>query len=754
MSPPDSTEESRPGDHSETALNRTNSDANPALSIPSIDPDDGCYTAALKYAAAGWYVGPVRQGSKDPGEVLGKGWPHKTTRDPEEIAAHWFGTDHGVFLHVGRSGAAVIDMDHPEKCPQDALDALEESRAPFQSTRDNADGRGHYVCAMPPGRSLGNSVGSFKGCGFEVRGNNGVIIVAPTRHEKADDGGRYAWEVTGPVPVLPAVIADELPDATEASETATEAQVREFLEKHTESTRPEILDKFGWVLAGHFETGSRHDGLVPVLTGAMKEARAGYYSARVARDLLKSMFIEAATRPPTAGEEQRTDAQARAEFDSILGWAVAQANAADLDAVKARTEEKVPDDYLTGMAVPFAKSGGTDRQADEPDEPTAVPSTDPVRRYEFADNAQDAEYGPSTVSAENGSELGGMAVLDSVPLGVSTAVRVGAPYTDIVSLLDGTLPEPPKPTVLKRRDGNCIFYEHQVNWLFGDPEEGKTFVALAAVAERLILGGSALVIDLDHNTAAATVGRLLMLGAPKDALRDPSRFRYLEPEDQADINKAIEDAADWGPDVVVVDSVGELLPVFRANSNSADEFTVINNAVFKPLMRSGACVIAIDHLAKGLDSRAQGPSGTHAKRRAVGGSSIRVKAIERFTPGRGGKALLFIHKDRHGGLRAESPQPEGKDEAPAGTFTLTADDAYLYEGDLRWHVSSPRASDRNPDDRPEPELVKLIEEMDPPPTSIEDARKRLGVGQNRTAKAYQEWKAKQGDNTDGAAVTS
>ena len=41
-------------------------------------------------------------------------------------------------------------------------------------------------------------------------------------------------------------------------------------------------------------------------------------------------------------------------------------------------------------------------------------------------------------------------------------------------------PEP--PTILRRTDGRALFYAGNVNWLFGASGEGKTWVALIAVA--------------------------------------------------------------------------------------------------------------------------------------------------------------------------------------------------------------------------------------------------------------------------------
>ena len=187
-----------------------------------------------------------------------------------------------------------------------------------------------------------------------------------------------------------------------------------------------------------------------------------------------------------------------------------------------------------------------------------------------------------------------------------------------------------------------------------------------------------LMIDLDHNGAAATVHRLLALGAPADALRDANLFRYCEPDDRYELRKVIEDSTDWRPAVAVVDSIGELLPLFGSNSNSADDFTLVHSSVLKPLARAGAAVLAVDHLAKGADSRSHGPGGTAAKRRAIGGVSIRVKARKAFTPGHGGEALLVVNKDRHGGVRAHCPV--GDREPVAGTFKLLAFNEGLLEG--------------------------------------------------------------------------
>src|SRR5689334_2877535 len=92
-------------------------DATHSLTVPAVTPDDDTLTAALKYAAAGWYCIPVRRGAKHPGSILGKAWHHQSSRDPDQITAWFAGTDCGIALHCGRSGAVVLDIDNPERVP-------------------------------------------------------------------------------------------------------------------------------------------------------------------------------------------------------------------------------------------------------------------------------------------------------------------------------------------------------------------------------------------------------------------------------------------------------------------------------------------------------------------------------------------------------------------------------------------------------------------------------------------------------------
>jgi hypothetical protein len=300
---------------------------------------------------------------------------------------------------------------------------------------------------------------------------------------------------------------------------------------------------------------------------------------------------------------------------------------------------------------------------------------------------------------------------------------------DIGQMLDGGIPEPPTPDVCLRSDGIGLFYQGQVNNVFGDPESGKTLLCDYATVEVLKDGGAVLRLDLDHNGPESTISRLIDFGAPEELLRDPDRFLYVEPEDRTQLAYIVEHMKTWEPNLAIVDSVGELMPLYGAGSNDADDFTTVHTKVLKPLAKAGAAVVTIDHLSKGADSRAYGPTGTAAKRRAIGGTSIRVKVDVAFTPDKGGSAFLSIHKDRHGGLRKHSPV--GDKEPLAGKFVVLGGKA---------KVHAPQPDDRNPEEAADADDVAAIAALDPPPTSARDAKARLNWRDERARKAFKAWK--------------
>lgn len=361
-----------------------------ALHVPEVDADQDTISAALAYAKH-WYVVPVDRATKHPGSVLGKGWQHQSSRDAETIVNWFAGTDYALALHVGRSGAIAFDVDHPDQLPDVLAEAIRQTQPPFQSTRVDAPGRGHYLFAIPPGRALGNRQGKLGKTWGEVRGRNGVIVVAPSEHEKAADGGRYSWVRTGAVPVLPDAVAGLLPDAAEAEDAATDAEVKAFLERHTAGSRPELLNGIvGQFAAALAEGGSRHNAALLPTASVMREAAAGLYPAIEAAGRLRDMFVEATSRSRDGVERVLSPGAARAEFAGVLAWAVAQVKDEDVEAVRRRVAEQLPhdDENLADLLVeppPRASSGDEKRDEntngqpppqrrsiDITDEPTAI----------------------------------------------------------------------------------------------------------------------------------------------------------------------------------------------------------------------------------------------------------------------------------------------------------------------------------------------------------------------------------------------
>lgn len=318
-------------------------------------------------------------------------------------------------------------------------------------------------------------------------------------------------------------------------------------------------------------------------------------------------------------------------------------------------------------------------------------------------------------------------------------------YVDVAALLDGGLPDPPEPVLLYRGDGVALFYAGQVNLVFGDPESGKTMLVLAAASEVLKAGRRVQVIDLDHNGPDATIYKLLDMGAPESALRNPELFRYVEPEDKAHLLAVVADAKQWRPAVAVVDSVGELLPMMRLSSNSPDDFTIAHTAVLKPLAMAGACVLAVDHLPKNSETRSSGPTGTMAKRRAIGGASLRVTINEPFAPGRQGSAFLSVHKDRHGGLRRHCPT-EGR-EPSAGLFMV---DSTGHE--ISYSIRPPQLGDAAKAAGVSPEDLAALDRLDPAPASVRDVKERLRWNSQRASDALRAWRSRNVPEEQGTAA--
>ncbi|MGB9307120.1 MAG: AAA family ATPase, partial [Mycobacterium sp.] len=202
---------------------------------------------------------------------------------------------------------------------------------------------------------IGNGVGQLGGGWGDVRGANGVIMAEPSVHA---DGGCYEWDYGQdergnfldpqvlPVPTLPIALDELLPDATPASDAASDATVAAFMDEHTDNRRPELLrGKLNQFATKTAAGESRHNTMVAIFAGAMEEARAGFYPAGDARHELRDVFVAAVT-----ADGSRTRREALYEFYGVVSWGVGQALAADVEQIETAVAERMPRDDAAGFA--------------------------------------------------------------------------------------------------------------------------------------------------------------------------------------------------------------------------------------------------------------------------------------------------------------------------------------------------------------------------------------------------------------------
>lgn len=309
-----------------------------------------------------------------------------------------------------------------------------------------------------------------------------------------------------------------------------------------------------------------------------------------------------------------------------------------------------------------------------------------------------------------------------------------AEYVDVAAVLAGDL-HPPTPTIALRTDGIGLIYSGRDTVVFGDPETGKSLFCAHIAATLLTSGrGSVAWIDVDHNGAPAILSRLTAFGVPANVLADPHRFRLAIPDDAATLTAVITDLAGWSPVLAVIDSIGEIVPMFGRSSNSPDDWSAVHQTVIKPLTRRNVAALCVDHEAKNSDSKAFGTSGTAAKVRTVDGTMLRFTLMEPFAPGRGGAAKITLRKDRHGGLRnACAP---GVREPTAAVFRLDPS-----EHELRGHLYAPLLADATASpEQDEPSDLDQLLHLVPPPKSVRDAQRRMHWQTDRAAKAMRLWR--------------
>lgn len=205
---------------------------NKIVALPLEGNTNPAFDLAMRYAAFGWRVFPVKASNKKPWDpdknCLMKAWQKRATTDTRVIPAWWQNRpDLGVAIATGReTGIVVLDFDKDKN--KDGLKdkaALEAAygKLPETLTQSTPSGGTQEFYRYPTGaedvpnrQGFGYAIAghlSAKLCGIDVRGDGGQVNVPPTSRE----AGAYRWHsdpFTTPLAALPAQWVTALSEVT------------------------------------------------------------------------------------------------------------------------------------------------------------------------------------------------------------------------------------------------------------------------------------------------------------------------------------------------------------------------------------------------------------------------------------------------------------------------------------------------------------------------------------------------------------
>jgi hypothetical protein len=351
--------------------------------------------AALRYAALGWRVIPIKPGTKYPGDI--EAWQNAATTDTATINAWWTGLYNGwgVGIATGaESGLWVLDIDVADgKTGDETIHDLEDSYGPIPDTVEAITGRGgrHLFFRYPDGVEVRAGAATRLGEGLDVRGIGGQVLAAPT---VGPTGGSYTWLidhepgvialadapgwllalVEPPAPPPPAKSA--LPNGSGHVSGDGNSIAATF---NAATTWPQLLERDGWTLHHVDRDGEQHwtrpgkdrrEGTSATVGYQGNDALKVFTSSvpQLEADRAYSRFgYEAAVR--YSGDRSVAASKMRAAMGSTidpLAW-IAQAGATQLD-----TPADDPTEPATPVPLDIRWVDDLDRHAMPPEPPVLV----------------------------------------------------------------------------------------------------------------------------------------------------------------------------------------------------------------------------------------------------------------------------------------------------------------------------------------------------------------------------------------------
>ena len=228
----------------------------------------------------------------------------------------------------------------------------------------------------------------------------------------------------------------------------------------------------------------------------------------------------------------------------------------------------------------------------------------------------------------------------------------------------------PPSALLRRSDGEILFYDGKINWVFGEPGSGKSWLALYVVQESILRGQRTVFWDFEMSPGQ-TKARCLALGLDLVEAEREGSFLYLKPFAE-ESPLAMSQLKEWqkgsdGQALVVIDAAASS----GAPSDGGDVEPWLKRFV-KPFDDDDHTILVIDHVPKQKIHRADGPIGSARKLQAVTGAALDLSGIA-WTQKKDGVVKLTVHKDRYGGLPAARRQPVARvyGRHVDGTLTLS-----------------------------------------------------------------------------------
>ena len=228
-----------------------------------------------------------------------------------------------------------------------------------------------------------------------------------------------------------------------------------------------------------------------------------------------------------------------------------------------------------------------------------------------------------------------------------TETKAESTLDDLTAVFDDEVDLTPTPSILDRihGDGGLVIPAGKLNWIYGLPAGGKSFVGLIVASESVLRDGRVMFLDYEDNKKTFQQRAAILGLNPKD---HADSFRYIHggladsPLATAQAKEWLEKADDREMSLVVIDAAES--SGCPSDGSSVNEWLA---KVVTPWEQLGVTVIVIDHIPKQKEGRPDGPIGSQRKLAAITGIGLKLSGIC-WSKKKDGRLVLTCEKDRTG----------------------------------------------------------------------------------------------------------